>query len=130
MPAPAPAVDQQSVWKNDEMLRFARALVREALKLMSEGTFKFTTDIVSDADRGTGTGIAGSVVTQLKHANVVEAVGLWRDGKFYAEREKSTREGRKDAWNNVYRLKSHAAGVSFLQHNHEPPARYEQTQLI
>jgi hypothetical protein len=120
MPAPAQAVDQQSVWKNDEMQMFARALVRAAVKLMSEGVSKFTTDIVGDADRGTGTGIAGSVVTQLKNANVIEAVGHFREQKFYAERERSTREGRKDAWNNVYRLTSHAAALEYLSRNHEP----------
>src|SRR5436190_24272366 len=102
MPTPAPAVDQQTVWKNAEVLEFAKALVKAAVARAAVGSYKFTTDIVADAERGTGTGIAGTVVTMLKHAHVIEAVGIHRDGKFYAEREMSAREGRKSAWNNVY----------------------------
>ena len=133
MPAPAPAVDQQIVWKHDEMRRFALALVREALKEMSNGRFNFTTDIVPDSERGSGHGIAGSTATQLKNAHIIEPVGIWRDGKFYPERVASTREGRKSAYVSVYRLVSGGIGRSFLARHHEAdpaPTRYTQPQLI
>jgi hypothetical protein len=130
MPAPAAAVDQQVVWKNEEIKAFAVALVRAALALQAAGTHKFTTDIVRDAERGSGTGIAGSVVTMLKNASVLQAVGFWRDQQFYAERMMSAREGRKSAWNNVYQLTSHAAAVSFLERHGAACPSLKQPELI
>jgi len=115
MPAPAIAIAQQVIWKNDEVHRFAVALVRAALGRRDRGVHTFTTDIVPDAERGTGTGIAGSVVTMLKNANVIQPAGIVRDGKFYAERMMSAREGRKSAWNNVYSLTSGALAAEFLE---------------
>ena len=133
MPAPATAVDQQIVWKHDEMRRFALALIREAVKLASAGVHKFTTDIVPDAERGSGTGIAGSTATQLKNAHVIEHVGVWSGDKFYPERVPSTRDGRKSAYVNVYQLTSAGVGREFLARNDQPapaPETYEQTPLI
>lgn len=130
MPAPAEAVDQQVVWKNDEIKAFAVALVRAALARQAAGSTQFTTDIVPDAERGSGTGIAGSVVTMLKNASVIQAVGFWRDNRFYAERMMSAREGRKSAWNNVYQLTSHAAAVSFLERHGAAAPRLQQPELI
>lgn len=129
MPAPAAAVDQQVVWKNDEIRTFAVAFVREALRLQQAGTMKFTTDIVRDAERGSGTGIAGSVITMLKNASVIQAVGFWRDGQFYAERMMSAREGRKSAYNNVYQLTSHATAVSFLERHGASVPRLQQAEF-
>lgn len=118
MPAPAPAVDQQVVWKNDEIARFARALVRHAVELLRAGTEKFTTDIVPDAERGSGPGIAGSVVTMLKNASVIEQRGVWSgpegDRTFYAERIKSQRGESKGRWIGVYSLCSLAVAEEFL----------------
>ena len=54
MPAPADAIHQQIAWKNSEMRNFATALVRHALEKLGEGSAFFTTDIVSDAERGDG----------------------------------------------------------------------------
>jgi hypothetical protein len=119
MPAPAPAVDQQVVWKNDEIMRFALALVRHAAELLRAGTHKFTTDIVPDTERGAGHGIAGSVITMLKNASVIEGCGVWSgpDGNrtFYAERIKSEREESKGRWIGVYQLCSLAGAEEFLR---------------
>jgi hypothetical protein len=130
MPAPAQAVDQQVVWKNAEMRAFSVALVRAALALAEAGTFKFTTDIVRDSERGDGTGIAGSVITILKNAHVIESVGFMREGKFYAERMMSGREGRKSAWNSVYRLTTHSAAREFLDRAGAPVETLRQQELI
>lgn len=118
MPAPAPAVDQQVVWKNEEIMRFAISLVEHAVVLCREGTVKFTTDIVPDAERGAGHGIAGSVITMLKNASVIEGCGVWSGSEgqrtFYAERIKSEREESKGRWIGVYQLCSLAVAEEFL----------------
>lgn len=126
MPAPAAAVDQQITWKHPEMQGFAVALVRAAYARAMEGIHKFTTDIVPDTVRGDGHGIAGSVVTLLKNAHVIEPVGIFSGGKFFALRERSNRAGRKDAWNNVYRLCSLGVAREFLQRNGAPVAARQE----
>jgi len=128
MPTPAAAVDQQITWKHPEMQGFAVALVRAACALAESELYQFTTDIVPEAVRGDGQGIAGSVVTLLKNAHVLEAVGFYRDGKFYAERARSTRAGRRDAWNNVYRLCSLGVAREFLA-RHGSPLAARQSEL-
>lgn len=117
MPAPATAVDQQVIWKNDEMLRFAVSLVRHAVQLSHRGILKFTTDIVPDAERRDGHGVAGSVTTMLKNAHVLEAVGIFSNSLFYAERAKSERTQSKGRWLNVYRLVSLGIAEEFLRRN-------------
>ena len=117
------------VWKHPEMQTFAVALVRGALARARAGQDQFTTDIVADTVRGDGPGIAGSVVTLLKHANVLAPVGHTSDGQWYPLRRKSTREGRKDAWNNVYRLTSLGMAAEFLSRNGLPQAE-QQIELV
>jgi hypothetical protein len=113
-------VDQQVVWKNDEMLTFAVSLVRHALDLRDRGTFKFTTDIVPDTDRGDGQGIAGSVVELLKNAHVIEPAGIVSKGTFYQERVKSERPESRSRWVNVHQLCSRLAAEEFLRRNRVP----------
>jgi hypothetical protein len=122
MPAPAPAVDQQVVWKNDEMLAFSISLIENALALLGAGVNKFTTDIVPDSDRGTGSGTAGSVITQLTNANVIEPVGVFVGQVFYQERVKSEREKSKGRWVDVHRLCSRSVAEEFLRRNNRPVA--------
>lgn len=117
MPAPAKAVDQQVVWKNDEMQTFALALVQHALELLHEGKTQFTTDIVPDAERGEGQGIAGSVVELLKNANVIQGVGHPHGEHWYAMRVKSNRPDRKGAWLCVYQLTGAGIAEEFLRRN-------------
>jgi uncharacterized protein YwbE len=128
MPAPAQAVDQQVVWKNDEMLTFSISLVEHALGLLSEGVNKFTTDIVPEADRGTGHGIAGSVISMLTNASVIEPVGVFVAQVFYQERVKSERDESKGRWVNVHRLCSRSVAEEFLRRNNRP-VRAEQVNL-
>lgn len=129
MPAPAPAVDQQVVWKNDEIGAFAVSLVRHAVEAWDRGQYKFTTDIVPDAERGDGDGIAGSVVTQLKNAGVIQAEGVFQNQVFYAERIKSERTTTKGRWVGVYKLTSRAIAAEFLE-RHRQPAREIQPELL
>jgi hypothetical protein len=114
MPAPAAAVDQQIVWKNSEMRRFSTALVRHAL---ASGAATFTTDIVPDAERGDGQGIAGSVVELLKNASVIEPVGITQQGEWYPKREISTRPNCKSRYLCVHRLVSRSIAEEFLRRN-------------
>jgi hypothetical protein len=108
------AIHTEIVWKNPEVQNFAVALVKHALELNGQN---FTTDIVPDTERGSGTGIAGTVVELLKNAGLVESVGVVQHGVFYQHRMKSTRDGRNSAWLNVYRLKSHGLAQEFLRRN-------------
>ena len=114
MPAPAAAVHQQITWKNSEMLNFATALVRHALE---QPGAEFTTDIVPDAERGDGHGIAGSVVEMLKNASVLEPVGFTQHGIWYAKRVISTRPNCKSRYLCVHRLCSRASAEEFLRRN-------------
>ena len=103
-------------WKNPEMQRFAVALVKKATEAGGHG--HFTTDIVPDAMRGAGTGIAGSVVELLKNAGVIEPVGhTGADGLWYALRVKSKRTERNGAWLSVYRVTSGPVASAFLARN-------------
>lgn len=113
---------QQVAWKNDEMKRFALALVRRALAAGGE----FTTDIVPDDERGTGTGIAGSVIELLKNASVLEPVGVTQNGEWYAKRLISARPGCKSRYVGVYRLRDRGTARSFLTRNGEALEYQEQ----
>jgi len=117
------AIAQEIVWKNHELQRFAVTLVEKAL---AKGGH-FTTDIVPDAARGDGSGIAGSVVELLKNAKVIQPVGmLGSGGQWYALRTKSTRPDRKSAWLNVYQLTSAALATEFLRRHGLPPVPKQQ----
>jgi len=127
MPAPAPAIIQEVIWKNDEVMRFACSLVRRALALSIGHEINFTTDIVPDSERGPmiggkqGNGIAGSVVTMLQTAHVIEPVGIFQNGKFYPLREKSTRADAKSRWLNCYRLTGRRLAEEFLNRSEMKP---------
>jgi len=118
MPAPRTAINQQAVWKNDEQFRFARALIWHALELQDAGVFEFTTDIVPDAERNGGPNVPGCTATKLKDAHLISPIGHMQEGVWFAKRAKSNREGRKDAWNNVYHLTSRALAEEFLRRQH------------
>jgi hypothetical protein len=105
------AISQEVVWKDDEIKTFAVALVKRAL---ASGRPHFTTDIVPDSERGTGRGIAGSVIELLKNANVIQPVGHTSDGQWFALRVKSTRPDRKSAWISVYQLTNQGMAREFL----------------
>jgi hypothetical protein len=121
------AIAQEVVWKNDEIRRFAVNLVRRAL---AQGGH-FTTDIVPDTERGSGPGIAGSVIELLKNANVIQPVGYTApNGTWYALRCKSTRPDRKSAWLSVYQLTSAGMAESFLARHGAAPGPLKQQDLI
>jgi len=108
------AIHAEIVWKNPEVQNFAVALVKHALALNGQN---FTTDIVPDTERGTGTGIAGTVIELLKNANLVKPIGVTQGGVFYAHRMKSTRGSRNAGWLNVYSLTSQTLAEEFLRRN-------------
>lgn len=95
------------------------ALVKAALEQGESA--QWTTDIVPDDKRGTGPGMAGSAVTILKSAHVIEPVGIVNDGVFFARRQASERPGAKARWLNVYQLVSSATAKSFLEKNKVAP---------
>ena len=106
------------------------ALVRAAL---ARTEADFTTDIVTDGIRElggarSGPGIAGSATTLLKNASVIQAVGVCKDGTFYAARRASERPGAKTRYVNVYRLASREIAEAFLQRN-EPNTGPTSNQL-
>ncbi len=114
------AIAQEVVWKNDEVRRFAVALVAKALETCRMGEdCTFTTDIVPDELRGDGPGIAGSVVELLKNAHVIEPVGITQAGEWYPKRLKSTRPGCKSRYLCVHRLVSVGVARAFLKRNAE-----------
>ena len=107
---------QEVIWKNDEVMGFAISLVKHALEKLAVGSTNFSTDIVPDSERGTGPGIAGSVVTMLQTANVLEPVGIFDGNRnFYPHRIKSTRPGAKFRYLGVYKLKGREVAESFLR---------------
>lgn len=115
MSAPAEAICQETIWKNDELMKFAVALVESALARLKMGNTEWTTDTVPESDRGTGKGIPGSVVSMLQAAHVIEPVGATVDKVWYALRIKSTRPGAKFRHLGVYRLKSRELAEKFLE---------------
>ena len=122
MPAPAAAVDQQDIWKDDQMRAFAVALVTHALQQLNVGSLHFTTDCVPDAERVAGgihigPGVPGSVLTKLQNANIARPVGVFQNGVFYQHRVKSGRDEAKTRYVNVYELASRAAAEEFLRRN-------------
>jgi hypothetical protein len=108
---------QEVVWKNDEVMSFACALVRHALEKLKVGVTHFTTDIVPDQERGTGHGIAGSVITMLQNAHVIQPVGIKQGEIFYAHRVKSERPGAKARYLGMYQLTSRPLAEEFLARN-------------
>ena len=72
------AIEREIVWKNDELKTFCLELVERAL---ASDEPHFTTDIVPDEVRGSGSGIAGSAAHILKTASVIEHVGHEHGGK-------------------------------------------------
>ena len=125
MPAPAEAICQEVAWKNPELRRFCIALVKAALAKGQDA--EWTTDIVGDELRSLGTaapgpGMAGSAVTVLKAAHVIEPVGIVNDGVFFARRQASERPGAKSRWLNVYKLVSYPLAKSFLARNQLNPS--------
>ena len=108
---------QEVIWKNDEVLAFAVGLVKHALEKLQAGVTHFTTDIVPDAERGSGKGIAGSVVTMLQTASVIKPVGLEVEKVWYPLHIKSTRPSASARYVRVYQLTSADLAESFLQRN-------------
>jgi hypothetical protein len=123
MPAPAPAIMQEVVWKNDEVMGFAVSLVKRALEKLKVGATQFTTDIVPDSERvvpgrgSAGHGIAGSVATMLQTAHVIEPLGHWQDKIWYPLKLKSERSTAKARYIQAYRLTCREFAEKFLQRN-------------
>ncbi|HEY5044155.1 MAG TPA: hypothetical protein VIK53_19465 [Verrucomicrobiae bacterium] len=135
MPAPAKAVDQQDIWKDAQMRAFALALITHAVRRLNAGNNWFTTDCVTDAERlvsgpaGTvhiGPGVPGSVITKLKNAHVIKPVGIFANGKFYADSIKSRRGDAKTRPVDKYELCSREAAQEFLRRNR---TTFDQPQL-
>lgn len=110
------AIARQVAWKDAEVQAFAVSLVSHALSILDKaGMDEFTTDIVPDAERGTGTGIAGSVVNLLTQAHVIRPVGVWMGGAFCAKRVLSRRESTNARQLALHTLCSRAAAEEFLR---------------
>ncbi len=114
------------------MFTFAVSLIEHALMLLDRGIVRFTTDIVPAHDRGTGPGIAGSVIELLKNASVIEPIGIRSQGIWYAERVKSERPESKARYLNVLKLTSRHLAEMFLERNGRhyvgQPSRVAPTQ--
>jgi hypothetical protein len=131
MPAPAQAVDRQDIWKDAQMRHFAVALVSHALRRLNAGNIHFTTDCVTNEERivngvHIGPGVPGSVITKLKNAHVIRAVGVIVAGRFYADSEKSSRDDAKTRSVDKYELCSREAAQEFLRRNQ---TAFEQPQM-
>jgi len=125
MPAPSTAIAQEVIWKYNQVLVFAVALVEAALVRMKMGVTEFTTDIVPESARGDGPGIPGSVINLLQYAHVIAPAGITQDKVFYPLRIKSTRPGAQARHIGVYRLTSRQMAEAFLARNSSagvPPA--------
>ena len=108
------------------MRHFAVALIAHAIARLNAGNPHFTTDCVPDAERSLNgrpiaTNIPGNVVTQLKQAHVIRAVGVIVAGKFYADSEKSSRGDAKTRAVDKYELCSRLAGEEFLRRHKISP---------
>lgn len=128
MPAPQTSVAQLNTWKHPEMRHFAVCLIRHALARLNAGNIHFTTDCVPDAERvldgsPIATNIPGNVITQLKQAHVIRAVGVIVEGKFYADSEKSSRGDAKTRPVDKYELVTRANAEEFLRRNKVVPPR-------
>jgi hypothetical protein len=121
------AIEREIVWKNDELKNFCVELVERALNATEQN---FTTDLVPDEVRGTGSGIAGSAAHILKTANVIAHVGHDHGGKFYPEKVISTREGRNAAHLCVYKLTSVNIAREFLRRHGRPTAAAVQSEFF
>lgn len=126
MSAPAEAIAQEVVWKNAELRQFCLTLVVKALTAGVE----FTTDLVPDSARGDGNGMAGSAVTILQDASVIQPVGHYSQGEWYPKKARSTRPEAKGRYLNVYKLTSLNLAVSYLQRNGHPLATPVQTEFF
>jgi hypothetical protein len=131
MPAPQKAVDQQDIWKDAQMRHFAVALISHALARLNAGNIHFTTDCVPDEERAIGgvhigNGVPGSIITKLKNAHVIRAVGVFVNGKFYADSEKSHRGDAKTRPVDKYELCSRASAQEFLLRNKIDPRQPQQ----
>ena len=111
------AIDAQDIWKPGEMHSFAVALVAAAIAKLKGGSLKFSTDDVPEVDHPKSSGIAGSVIEKLKNASLIEACGHFHEGKWCADRIRSTRASAKGRWIGTYRLCSLALGNEFLERN-------------
>jgi hypothetical protein len=112
MPAPQVESNQQIIWKNDEVKAFSLALIRHAIESLNP---HFTTDIVPDSERGAGPGIPGTVTTMLKHAGIIEPIGVWQNRIWFAHRIISERPDAKGRFLNVYKLTSIQLAREFLR---------------
>lgn len=122
------AIETEIVWKNDELKNFCVELVKRAL---ASDAATFTTDLVPDAVRGSGLGIAGSAANILKTAHVIEPVGVFHGGKFYPEKVLSQREGRNSSAVSVYRLLSVNIAREFLRrHSSSAAAPMQQPEFF
>lgn len=121
---------QEVIWKNDEVMSFACSLVRHALKKLDVGVTQFTTDIVPDKERGTGKGIAGSVISMLEAASVIQPCGVFQDKVFYAHRVKSERPGAKSRYLGMYKLTSRQLAEEFLNRNQAASAARTESHLL
>jgi hypothetical protein len=122
MPAPAKSLSQLTAWKDREMRAFAVAFVLHALTRLNAGIPHSTVDCVPDSERtidgrAISKNVPGNVITQLKYAHIIKAVGVVVDGKFYADSEKSTRGSAKTRPVDKYELCSRAAAEEFLRRN-------------
>ncbi|MDE2107058.1 MAG: hypothetical protein KGL39_58165 [Patescibacteria group bacterium] len=122
MPAPASSLSQLNTWKNHQMRTFAVALIAHALARLNAGEPQFTVDCVPDAERicdgqPIAKNVPGNVITQLKYAHVIRAVGVVVNGKFYADSEKSSRDSAKTRPVDKYELCSRPVAQEFLLRN-------------
>ena len=117
--------DQAQAFKHAELVRYACAFVAAGLALMDRGTGYVGSDDVGEEYQAgpDGPGIAGSAVTMLRNAGVIEdywgndaeAVPPVRGGRRRSKRESAN--GRRVP---VYGLSSRSLAETFLRRNGWP----------
>ena len=112
----AAARDQMQAFKHAQLVRYAVAWMREAMKRPAE---MFTCDIVPDwAQPKNGPGLAGSAAAMLVNAHVIDPVLVGSEMTGWTKlRRPSARPTRNGAAVTVYRLTSVGYSEAFLLAN-------------
>ncbi len=105
----------QFVWKSNDLRRYAVAFVRVAASRYNCAAGECAADDVpEDVAASVPHGVPGNACHILTTAHVIEPVYV-APGQI--KRRMSTRESRKSAWVNVYRLCSLTSADTFLRRN-------------
>lgn len=115
-PAFESAKDQQWTWKTDGMRAYAVAFVRAAVGSQDRGEPCFGPDDLPEHEHPEGNGMAGSVISGLLRAHVVEPFyGSLPELGIHGGRRNSRSEKRNAAKVQTYRLVSRPLAEAFLR---------------